>query len=206
MRKGRSILLNVALGFLTCLFLVGVVSPSFSKTAPTASEPAVIQQSLESNLAQAKAVLMAQDSSTAPSTSTFKSYVAVLQTKPVVPTPSSNNSFASSGAVLVGNRFIVRGDYSNLTSSLRDYATDPLNPPNPNITSGIHMHRGEPGKNGPFQQALTVEPSGDRSGRFRGDYTLTDEQLQALSAGNLYVDLHTKQNRGGELRGAFKPF
>jgi hypothetical protein len=42
-------------------------------------------------------------------------------------------------------------------------------------------------------------------GRLSGEYTLTPEQLQALSAGQLYVDIHTTQNRAGELRGIFQP-
>lgn len=39
-----------------------------------------------------------------------------------------------------------------------------------------------------------------------GEYPLTSEQMQALSEGKLYVDLHTKRNRAGELRGIFQPY
>jgi CHRD domain len=204
MNQGKRILLNFALGILTCLFLVGVAAPSFSKNAPTPLQQSLIQQSVALNLKKAEAVLLAQDSPTAASPMTR--FVAVMQSSTVVPIPSSNYSFGAAGAVLVGNRLVMRGDFSNLTSPLRDYATDPLSPPNPNITSAIHIHRGEPMKNGPFQYALEVETMDSTKGRFKGEYTLTDEQLQALSSGNLYVDLHTKQNRGGELRGALKPY
>ncbi|WP_245939889.1 CHRD domain-containing protein [Stenomitos frigidus] len=134
------------------------------------------------------------------------SYVAVMTGKATVPS-ASTFAFGSAGAVLVGNRFVVRGDFSGLNSPLRDFATDPVNPPNPNVNSGIHVHKGDPSKNGPFQYALEVQPGADQlSGRFKGEYTLTEDQLQALSNGTLYMDLHTKQNRAGELRGIFKAY
>jgi hypothetical protein len=204
MRQGKRILLNFALGLLTCLFLVGVAAPGFSNTASTSLQQSLIQQSLALNLEKAEAVLLAQDSATVASPMTR--FVAVMQSRAVVPVPSSNYSFGAAGAVLMGNRLVMRGDFSNLSSSLRDYATDPPSPPNPQVTTAIHIHRGEPLKNGPFQYALEVETMDSTKGRFKGEYTLTDEQLQALSSGNLYVDLHTKQNRGGELRGALKPY
>jgi hypothetical protein len=134
-------------------------------------------------------------------------YVAVLTKDEVVPTAASSNAFGAAGAVLVGDRLIVRGDFNGLSSSLRDYATDPVSPPNPKITSAVHLHQGEPTANGPFQYALEVSPNeSGLQGRFMGEYTLTPEQLQALSNGKLYVDIHTKQNRAGELRGIFKPY
>jgi hypothetical protein len=69
----------------------------------------------------------------------------------------------------------------------------------------VHVHLGEPGKNGPFQYALTVMPNADgMGGRFMGEYVLSGEQMQALKAGNLYLDLHTKLNRAGELRGVLR--
>jgi hypothetical protein len=136
-----------------------------------------------------------------------KRYVAMLRRSEIVPTPPTTSAFGAAGAVLRGDRLVVRGDFSNLTSSLRDYATDPLDPPNPNITSAVHIHQGQPTENGPFQYALTVSPTtNDRTGRFSGEYTLTPDQIQALSAGLLYVDIHTTRNRGGELRGVFQPY
>ncbi|MEP0957485.1 CHRD domain-containing protein [Microcoleus sp. FACHB-1515] len=140
--------------------------------------------------------------------SSIRRYVAVLtKDNVVVPATPSTGAFSAAGAVLVGDRLIVRGDFSNLTSALRDFATDPVDPPNPNITSGIHIHQGDPTINGPFQYALEVSPNVNQtSGRFRGEFTLTSEQLQALSNGNLYVDIHTQRNRAGEMRGSFQPY
>jgi hypothetical protein len=195
---------------LTCLALVSTSIASLGKNSvqPTAvaeiSIGELIEQKVQSHLQAAESALLAQ---TPAATGTLTRYVAVMNGREVVPSSVSTSAFGAAGAVLVGDRLVVRGDFSNLSSALRDYATDPLNPPNPNITSGIHIHQGTPDKNGPFQYALTVEPKESGvAGRFMGDYTLTPEQLQALSSGTMYVDLHTKQNRAGELRGILKPY
>lgn len=136
----------------------------------------------------------------------FQRYVAILSSNNVVPKAPSTSATGVAAATLVGERLIVRGDFSRLSSALRDYATDPVSPPNPNITSAAHIHQGEPSQNGPFQYALTVTlKQNEGSGRLAGNYTLTSEQLQALSDGKLYIDIHTKQNRAGELRGILRP-
>lgn len=136
----------------------------------------------------------------------LKGFTAILSGKNIAPNPVQTSATGVVGASLNGSRLVVRGVFRNLSSPLRDYATDPLNPPNPNITSGVHLHRGEPTANGPFQYALQVQadPSG-LNGSLSGQYTLTAEQLEALNKGQLYVDLHTRGFRAGELRGILKP-
>ncbi|PSB14623.1 CHRD domain-containing protein [filamentous cyanobacterium CCP1] len=215
MNKPKRILFNLFLGTVTCILLIGGSNFSLNHNAfasilnlptsqvslaPTQDLPA---SNLVASLHEAESALMAQGASGQAVTR----YVAVLKRSDVVPTTPSTSAFGAAGAVLMGDRLVIRGDYSNLTSALRDYATDPLDPPNPNITSGIHVHMGEPTENGPFQYALTVMPNAsERAGRFSGEYTLTTEQLQALSMGKLYVDIHTTRNRGGELRGIFQAY
>lgn len=225
MSRSRKSLVSLVLGLITCLMIVGVSTPSMSKSfdrlaiAPIAAESHLIRDAapqLAMHLQAAETALLAQAEPTAPApmptdiapmrSAPMVSYVAVMTGKATVPS-ASTFAFGSAGAVLVGNRFVVRGNFSGLNSPLRDFATDPVNPPNPNVNSGIHVHKGEPSKNGPFQYALEVQPGADQlSGRFKGEYMLTDEQLQALSNGTLYMDLHTKQNRAGELRGIFKVY
>jgi hypothetical protein len=181
--------------------LVAVSISSFSQ--PAHSQETVTLTTAQAMLHEAETVLMAQGMEAKP----MMRYVAVLTKDAIVPTASSSGAFGAAGAVLVGDRLIVRGDFSNLTSPLRDYTTDPAAPPNPNITSGIHIHRGEPTANGPFQYALQVTPGeSGLQGRFMGEYTLTSEQLEALANGKFYVDIHTRQNRTGELRGIFKSY
>lgn len=213
MNTTKRMLRNLFLGVATCLLLVGVSAvPSLSASLRPLSNPsypaqmaqsyASVQQHLAMNLQQAEATMVAQGMPA----SSMQRYVAVMTKGAVVPTMPTTEAFGAAGAMLSGDRLVIRGDFSGLSSGLRDYATDPVSPPNPNITSGVHIHRGEASKNGPFQYALKVDMTGGMSGRFSGEYTLTSEQLQALSNGMLYLDIHTKQNRGGELRGILRPY
>ena len=221
MKKVQPILFNFFLGAITCVLIVGFSVPSLSKITSILSVPSgdaqsfstshsgqsaqvqnLINQQLMSNLQEAESVLMAQSTSGI----SLQRYGAILSNNNVVANAPSTSATGVAGAALVGERLVVRGDFSRLSSELRDYVADPVSPPNPNITSAVHIHRGEPTENGPFQYALTVTlRENQRSGRFAGDYTLTSEQLQALSDGKLYVDLHTKQQRAGELRGILRP-
>ena len=65
-----------------------------------------------------------------------------------------------------------------------------------------HIHQGAKGQNGPVIIPLTK--SGDT-------YTvppgakLTDAQMKAFKEGNLYVNVHTARNKGGEVRGQLNP-
>jgi hypothetical protein len=132
-------------------------------------------------------------------------YLLTLNPDQVMPKAPSSTAKGEAMAKLKGNRLTIKGEVQDLSSPLRDYTTDPANPPNPSITSGVHVHRGERMENGPFQFALGVKVRDSGSLRFRGEYTLSEEQLQALKSGGLYVDVHTQQNRTGELRGVFQP-
>lgn len=135
-----------------------------------------------------------------------KRYSLSLNSSAVVPNAPSTTATGMAEATLKGDRLMVRGRFNRLSSTLRDYAADPTNPPNPKITSAVHIHRGEATENGPFQFALTVMMNDmSMGGQFRGEYTLSSEQLEALANGKMYIDIHTKQNRAGELRGYFQP-
>ncbi|MDX2098150.1 MAG: CHRD domain-containing protein [Leptolyngbyaceae cyanobacterium bins.59] len=217
MYKTTKTLLHVFLGVITFVFLVGLSmtpslsSPNASRSIPETSaretaqviagQATSINQHLMADLREAESVLMAQGM---PDLG-MQRYAAILMPNNVVPSGPTTTATGVAGAVLMGDRLVVRGDFGSLSSPLRDYAADPVSPPNPNITSGVHIHRGDASQNGPFQYALTVmlNPS-ELGGRFSGAYTLTAEQKQALMNGQLYVDIHTKQNRAGELRGIFR--
>ena len=65
-----------------------------------------------------------------------------------------------------------------------------------------HIHQGAKGQNGPVIIPLTK----------KGDtYTvppgakLNDAQMKAFKEGNLYVNVHTARNKGGEVRGQLQP-
>ena len=196
-RVRSNVWLAGCLGLMSCLWMIAIATPVWSQS-PTVDP---INQHLMADLREA--TLVAQGMGMPMDLS--KRYVAILTANGVVPDMPMTEARAVGGAVLVGDRLIVRGDFSTLSSALRDYSSDQAIPPNPNITSAVHIHRGEPGKNGPFQYALTVMlNSSGLGGRLMGEYTLSSEQLQALQAGNLYMDFHTKKNRAGELRGTFR--
>ena len=65
-----------------------------------------------------------------------------------------------------------------------------------------HIHNGAAGANGPVIIPLTK--NGDTWSVPAGA-KLTDEQYAAYKAGNLYVNVHSAANKGGEIRGQLKP-
>src|SRR5262252_2010986 len=73
-------------------------------------------------------------------------------------------------------------------------------------TSGVegtmaHIHQGAKGQNGPVIIPLTK--SGDTYTVPAGA-KLNDAQMKAYKAGDLYVNVHTAKNKGGEVRGQLK--
>ena len=74
-------------------------------------------------------------------------------------------------------------------------------------TSGVqgtmaHIHQGAKGQNGPIIIPLTK--SGDTYSVPAGA-KLNDAQMKAFKEGNLYVNVHTARNKGGEVRGQLQP-
>ena len=66
-----------------------------------------------------------------------------------------------------------------------------------------HIHNGAAGKNGPVIIPLTK--SGDSTWSVAAGAKLTDVQFEAFKAGDLYVNVHSAANKGGEIRGQLKP-
>src|SRR5262245_62234814 len=66
-----------------------------------------------------------------------------------------------------------------------------------------HIHQGAPGQNGGVIIPLTK--TGDNVWSVPAGAKLTDEQEKAFKAGNLYVNVHSAANKGGEIRGQLKP-
>jgi len=65
-----------------------------------------------------------------------------------------------------------------------------------------HIHRGAKGANGPVIVPLDKK---DHTYTVPAGRKLTPEQLNDLKAGNLYVNVHTNRNKGGEVRGQLTP-
>ena len=65
-----------------------------------------------------------------------------------------------------------------------------------------HIHRGAKGTNGPV--IVPLDKNGDTYSVPAGR-KLTADQIKDLKAGNLYVNVHTAKNKGGEVRGQLNP-
>lgn len=121
-------------------------------------------------------------------------------------TPVETDATGTVIAVLTGNELVVTGTYQDLTS-----------PVNEQIVGGANVRlasAGEEGRVVPLEadqatigvgSLMALTTSGGRSGTFSGVFTLTDEQIEALADGLLYVQIHTIRNVGGEVRGQIGP-
>ncbi|MGM9486143.1 CHRD domain-containing protein [Ideonella sp. YS5] len=77
------------------------------------------------------------------------------------------------------------------------------------MTTGLngtaaHIHHGAAGKNGPVVVPLTKSADGNTWSVPAGS-KLNADQLKAYQAGELYVNVHTEANKGGEIRAQIKP-
>jgi len=75
-------------------------------------------------------------------------------------------------------------------------------------TSGVagtaaHIHMGAPGQNGPV--IVPLNKTGDNQWSVPASIRLNDAQYEAYRLGNLYVNVHSAANPGGEIRGQIKP-
>ena len=70
--------------------------------------------------------------------------------------------------------------------------------------TAAHIHMAPKGKNGPVAVGLTKGSDGSTWSVPAGA-RLTDAQYDAYKAGNLYVNVHSAANKGGEIRGQLKP-
>jgi CHRD domain len=75
-------------------------------------------------------------------------------------------------------------------------------------TSGVtstaaHVHQGAAGQNGPV--IVTLVRTGPNSWTVPQGTTLSSAQYDAYSAGQLYVNVHSDANKGGEIRAQLKP-
>ncbi len=66
-----------------------------------------------------------------------------------------------------------------------------------------HIHEGAPGKNGGV--AVPLEKKGENGWAVPAGAKLSAAQMKAFKEGNLYVNVHTEKNKGGEVRGQLKP-
>ncbi|NQW69979.1 MAG: CHRD domain-containing protein [Betaproteobacteria bacterium] len=75
-------------------------------------------------------------------------------------------------------------------------------------TSGVdatmaHIHEAPMGQNGPV--IVPFAKTADNVWSVPAGAKLTTAQLQSLKSGNLYINVHSAANKGGEIRGQLKP-
>ena len=66
-----------------------------------------------------------------------------------------------------------------------------------------HIHKGAPGQNGPV--VVPMVKSADNVWSIAAGAKLTEAQMQDFKDGNLYVNVHSAANKGGEIRAQLKP-
>lgn len=101
--------------------------------------------------------------------------------------PPVATSGSGSGSVTVGSDGAISGRFET-----RDVAGN-----------AAHIHIAPKGSNGPVILPLTK--SGDNAWVVPPGAKLTEAQMAAYKAGNLYVNVHTARNPGGEVRGQIQP-
>src|SRR5262245_36254500 len=75
-------------------------------------------------------------------------------------------------------------------------------------TTGItgvaaHIHEAPAGQNG--KPVITLEKKGDNEWAVPAGSKLTDAQIKSFKDGNLYVNVHSAEHKGGEIRTQLKP-
>jgi plastocyanin len=131
----------------------------------------------------------------------LKLFTAKLDGKQEVPAPPKPNEKA-----LGVGAFVLSSDGKELGFAL---TYSDLSGP----AVAIHFHNGEVGKAGPVVQTicgpqnqnplLGACPAGT-AGTVAGVWKIPADQADALLKGNLYVNVHTPDNPGGEIRGQIK--
>ena len=101
--------------------------------------------------------------------------------------PAVTSTASGSGTITIGDDMSVSGSVT--TTGIDGVAA--------------HIHMAAAGKNGPVAVPLTKGSDGQWS--VAPGAKLNDAQYAAFKAGELYVNVHSAANKGGEIRGQLKP-
>ena len=126
----------------------------------------------------AGAALLAVASPAMAETMNFKADLSAQNEVP--PNDSKGNGSVTATYDSSSKKLTWKGNYSGLSGP----------------ATAAHFHAGEKGKNGGV--AIPIAPA---TSPLEGSATLTDAQAADLMAGKLYVNIHTANNKAGEIRG-----
>ena len=104
----------------------------------------------------------------------------------------STTAMGTATATLDGSDLTVTGTFSGLSSDLYEVSG-----------SAAHVHAGAIGVAGDVLFSLTVTTTDKRNGSFTGKKSLNSDEQKTFSSGGLYVNVHSNNNKGGEIRGQF---
>lgn len=156
-------------------------------------------------------------------------FQAVLESVKEVP-PVVSSAQGSATARLVGNTLTVTGTFQGFSDDAEDDEEDDTEtevdtsmPLMAVSGSPAHIHRAPEGENGPIifnleviteqedqiiadegydpSVAMLLQDDDDGSGLLRGEFELTDDQVEALINEDFYINIHTEQYPSGEIRG-----
>ena len=120
-----------------------------------------------------------------PSMAAMVNFTAEMNAASEVPPNSSKATGTVTATYDTGSKMLTwKGSYKDLTGP----------------ATAAHFHGPAPsGKN-----ASVMVPINPHDTTFEGSATLNDEQAKALMDGDLYANVHTAANPGGEIRGQLK--
>jgi hypothetical protein len=123
-------------------------------------------------------------------------YVATTQLSGSNEAPPANTSaMGVATAELKGGELTVQGSFSGLLSDLHEVSG-----------SSVHVHQGAPSVAGGIVFGLQVTTGTDlRIGTFSGTRKLSSAEEEAFKNGQFYVNVHTVNYPGGEIRGQLIP-
>ncbi len=120
-------------------------------------------------------------------------YKMVISGAAQVPVNTSSGQ-GSLIAEIQDSLLIVSGSFNNLSSAF-----------NPNIAGGAHIHVGMAGQNGGIEFFLNATTADDNlSGVFEpsnNTFPISEEQKELFRQRSMYINIHTQQYPGGEVRG-----
>lgn len=121
----------------------------------------------------------------APATATFTAELSGANEVP----PVTTNAAGMVTVNLKGDSIHVSGHFSGLSGTF----------------TGSHIHMGARGSNGGVIQALDPDIESDSTSgswdQTKNTFLLSQDQIDSLKSGKLYINVHSVTNKGGEIRG-----